>query len=99
MDYKQKRDPHIYIVFFSFIQGYGIENRSFLVPTKMTFFQTFLCETQVRVIYLMLANHGTMVRSLQRNGAFKDYLPHLFHGFRSKYFNKLSLDNMLYFHN
>ena len=30
--------------------------------------------------------------------SFKDYLPHLFHGFRNKYFNKISLDNMLYFH-
>ena len=29
----------------------------------------------------------------------KDYLPHLFHGFRKKYFNKISLDNVLYFHN
>ena len=27
----------------------------------------------------------------------KDYLPHLFHGFRNKYFNKNSLDNMLNF--
>ena len=30
--------------------------------------------------------------------SFKDCLPHLFHGFRNKYFNKISLDNMLYFH-
>ena len=29
----------------------------------------------------------------------KDSLPHLFHGFRNKYFNKISLDNMLYFLN
>ena len=29
----------------------------------------------------------------------KDNLPHLFHDFRNKYFNKISLDNMLYFHN
>ena len=29
----------------------------------------------------------------------KHYLPHLFHGFRNKYFNKISLDSMLYFHN
>ena len=30
---------------------------------------------------------------------FKDGLPHLFHGFTIKHFNKISLDNMLYFHN
>ena len=29
----------------------------------------------------------------------KDCLPHLFHGFRNRHFNKISLDNMLYFHN
>ena len=29
----------------------------------------------------------------------KDCLPHLFHGLRNIYFNKISLDNMLYFHN
>ena len=29
----------------------------------------------------------------------KDCLPHLFHGFRNRYCNKISLDNMLYFHN
>ena len=29
----------------------------------------------------------------------KDYLPHLFHGFRNKHFYNISLDNMLYFHN
>ena len=28
-----------------------------------------------------------------------DCLPYLFHGFRNKYFNKISLDNMLYFQN
>ena len=30
---------------------------------------------------------------------FKDCLPCLFHGFRNKHFNKISLDSMLYFHN
>ena len=30
---------------------------------------------------------------------FKDCLPYLFHSFRNKYFNKISLDNMLYFQN
>ena len=30
---------------------------------------------------------------------FKDCLPYLFHRFRNKYFNKISLDNMLYFQN
>ena len=30
---------------------------------------------------------------------FKDCLPYLFPGFRNKYFNKTSLDNMLYFQN
>ena len=29
----------------------------------------------------------------------KDCLPYLFHGFRNKYFYKISLDNMLYFQN
>ena len=28
---------------------------------------------------------------------FKDCLPYLFHSFRNKYFNKISLGNMLYF--
>ena len=29
--------------------------------------------------------------------SFKDGLPYLFHGFRNRYCNKISLDNMLYF--
>ena len=29
----------------------------------------------------------------------KDCVPYLFHGFRNKCFNKISLDNMLYFQN
>ena len=29
----------------------------------------------------------------------KDCLPYLFHSFRNKYFNKISLGNMLYFQN
>ena len=29
----------------------------------------------------------------------KDCFPHLFHGFRNRNNNKISLDNMLYFHN
>ena len=29
----------------------------------------------------------------------KDCLPCLFHGFRNKHFNKISLDSMLYLHN
>ena len=29
----------------------------------------------------------------------KDGLPYLFHSFRNKYFNKISLGNMLYFQN
>ena len=28
----------------------------------------------------------------------KDVLSDLFHGFRNKYFNKISLENLLYFH-
>ena len=30
---------------------------------------------------------------------FKDGLPYLFHSFRNKYFNKISLGNLLYFQN
>ena len=30
---------------------------------------------------------------------FKDGLPYLFHSFRNKYFNKISLGNMQYFQN
>ena len=30
---------------------------------------------------------------------FKDGLPYLFHSFRNKYFNKISLGNMIYFQN
>ena len=33
------------------------------------------------------------------NHHLKDCLTYLFHGFRNKYFNKISLDNMLYFQN
>ena len=33
------------------------------------------------------------------NNFVKDCLPYLFHGFRNKYCNKISLDNMLYFQN
>ena len=29
----------------------------------------------------------------------KDYLPHLFHGFRNKNVNKISFDSILYFYN
>ena len=36
-------------------------------------------------------------KSLTRN--FKDCLPYLFHSFRNKYFNKVSLGNILYFQN
>ena len=36
---------------------------------------------------------------LIRGCTFKDYHSHLFHGFENKYFNKITLDNMLYFHN
>ena len=31
--------------------------------------------------------------------SFKDGRPYLFHSFRNKYFNKISLGNMLYFQN
>ena len=33
------------------------------------------------------------------SGSIKDGLPYLFHSFRNKYFNKISLGNMLYFQN
>ena len=39
-----------------------------------------------------LGNYNTTVR-------IKDDLPDLFHGFTNKYFNKVSLDNVLYFQN
>ena len=37
--------------------------------------------------------------SQTENFYFKDCLPNLFHGFGNKYFNKISLNNLLYFHN
>ena len=37
--------------------------------------------------------------SLSLSLSFKDGLPYLFHSFRNKYFNKISLGNMLYFQN
>ena len=30
---------------------------------------------------------------------FKDCLPHIFHGFRNRHFNQISLNNTVYFHN
>ena len=42
---------------------------------------------------------GIPILKLALSHALKDCLPYLFHGFRNKYFNKISLDNMLYFQN
>ena len=35
----------------------------------------------------------------RKNISLKDGLPYLFHSFRNKYFNKISLGNLLYFQN
>ena len=46
---------------------------------------------------------GTLVKILrvlvENKFVLKDGLPYLFHSFRNKYFNKISLGNMLYFQN
>ena len=41
----------------------------------------------------------TIEQNLRLSWYFKDDLPYLLHGFRNKYFDKISLGNMLYFHN
>ena len=46
----------------------------------------------------MKANMFAFILNAELGPTLKDYLPHLFHGFRNKYFNKISFDNMLYFH-
>ena len=38
-------------------------------------------------------------KETERRVKFKDGLPYLFHSFRNKYFNKISLGNMLNFQN
>ena len=42
---------------------------------------------------------GTVKCSLVLILTLKDSLPYLFHRFRNRRFNKISLDNVLYFHN
>ena len=42
---------------------------------------------------------GALPTALRDPALLKDCLPYLFHGFRNKYFNKISLDNMLFFQN
>ena len=42
--------------------------------------------------------HLYLIESISQ-GFIKDCLPHLFHGFRNRHFNKISLNYMLYFHN
>ena len=49
------------------------------------------------MLYTMFQGHRSIGSG--EEAFFKDWLPHLFHGFRDKYFNKISFDNMLYFHN
>ena len=50
-------------------------------------------------------NQGPVVQSIVsltsslRGQIVKDGRPYLFHSFRNKYFNKISLGNMLYFQN
>ena len=57
----------------------------------------------IQINELMKLNEYQRSRSLfdlgQRSLRFKDGRPYLFHSFRNKYFNKISLGNMLYFHN
>ena len=47
---------------------------------------------------LCLAGFGNF-NELSPLNWFKDDRPYLFHSFRNKYFNKISLGNMLYFQN
>ena len=54
-------------------------------PTNMTY--TTLIVLLVCFVYILV------------NTIVKDGLPYLFHSFRNKYFNKISLGNMLYFQN
>ena len=47
---------------------------------------------------LQILSLSPVIRKSELFNYFKDYRPHLFHGFRNKYFNKISLDDMLYTH-
>ena len=48
---------------------------------------------------LVLFHNNTTIKARVVSKMLKDYLSYLFLGFRNIYFNKLSLDNMVYFHN
>ena len=50
--------------------------------------------TKVQVVAVTL----TLMWAGAWESHFKDCFTHLFHGFRNRHFNKISLDNMLYFH-
>ena len=48
-------------------------------------------------IYILVTGSGTE-GNIKSYLTQKDCLPHLLHGFRNIYSNKISLDNSLYFH-
>ena len=62
---------------------------SLLPPCLMGF-------TSSRKKYFLWSNFLSFSRAVR---FLKDCLPYLFHSFRNKYFNKISLGNMLYFQN
>ena len=46
-----------------------------------------------------MTGYNYSIVSKDNISAFKDGLPYLFHSFRNKHFNKISLGNLLYFQN
>ena len=61
-------------------------------------FQRWSDHLGVWVLLIAFFNHFIKVRR-GLGGQLKDGRPYLFHSFRNKYFNKISLGNMLYFQN
>ena len=58
----------------------------------------FLCDPFTKIAKIVLL-HCTKWPPKTKIQTIKDCLPHLFHGFRNEYMNKISFDNMLYSHN
>ena len=50
-------------------------------------------------IYILYVMEIKIIQKIIFKLTIKDGRPYLFHSFRNKYFNKISLGNMLYFQN
>ena len=76
---------NIYFLFFiRFLEGYVMAN---------PFTEQF---TEYLILYLNMSSAVCIISDILYN-IFKDGLPYLLHSFRNKYFNKISLANLLYF--